>query len=85
MVWLEIAKKARSYGLGLEDALVDGMFLAGMQITTFGGEFVKNFGEGARGILLRGAVATGKYVGDKLSRDFGFGKELMDVGRIRTW
>nr|MDO8078536.1 hypothetical protein [Candidatus Freyarchaeota archaeon] len=83
MVWLEIAKKARSYGLGLEDALVDGMFLAGMQITTFGGEFVKNFGEGARGILLRGAVATGKYVGDKLARDFGFGKELMDVGRIQ--
>nr|MDO8082885.1 hypothetical protein [Candidatus Freyarchaeota archaeon] len=83
MVWSEMFRRARSYGLSLETAFVDGMFLAGMQITTFGGEFVKNFGEGARGILLRGAVATGKYVGNKLTNDFGFGKKLIDIGRIQ--
>ncbi|MEM2134861.1 MAG: hypothetical protein QXG44_08420 [Candidatus Jordarchaeaceae archaeon] len=84
MVWSEIAKIAASYGLNLENAFVDGWFLAGMQIATFGGEFVKSFGEGARGILLRGAVATGKYVGNKITNDFGLGKELIDVGRIQN-
>ncbi|MEM3562478.1 MAG: hypothetical protein QXR19_04575 [Candidatus Jordarchaeaceae archaeon] len=84
MVWKDIAKKAASFGLGLECAFLDGWFLSGMQLATFGGEFIKSFGEGARGILLRGAVATGKYVGNKLTNDFGFGKELIDVGKIQS-
>ncbi|MEM3526430.1 MAG: hypothetical protein QXV37_03360 [Candidatus Jordarchaeaceae archaeon] len=82
MVWRETAKKAASFGLNLENAFLDGWFLSGMQISTFGAEFIKTFGEGARGILILGAIATGKYIADKLTNDFGFGKELIDIGRI---
>lgn len=34
-------RKASSYGLSLENALADGLFLAGLQVLLFGAEFVK--------------------------------------------
>jgi predicted hydrocarbon binding protein len=83
MVWSEMFGKATSYGLSLDNAIADGMFLAGMQLSFLASEFVKKFGEGARAILLRGATATGKYVGKKLTHDFGIGKKLIDCGSLQ--
>lgn len=83
MVWSEMFGKARSYGQSLENAFADGLFLSGMQLLNFGGEFIKNFGEGARGILLRGAVATGKYVDSKLAKDFKLEKTMTGLAKVQ--
>ncbi|MEM1658300.1 MAG: hypothetical protein QXX87_04945 [Candidatus Jordarchaeales archaeon] len=88
MDWKELLEKANNYGLSFGDAHVSNVVINGWRLAGISSELVRNFGEGARSILLRGAVSVGKYVDRMIMEDFGFEKKFQNIGRLQdlvTW
>lgn len=88
MGWKELFEKANGYGLSFGGAHVSNIVINGWRLASIGSELVKNFGEGARSILLRGATSVGKYVDKMIMEDFGFEKIFQNIGNLQnlvTW
>ncbi|MEM2276895.1 MAG: hypothetical protein QXU43_07450, partial [Thermoproteota archaeon] len=83
MGWKELFEKANEYGLSFGNAHASNIIINGWRLASLGSELVRNFGDGARSIFLRGAVSIGKYVDKMLMSDFGFQKELQTIGKLQ--